>query len=161
MGIVAGLLARGSTVAGTRTGAIVPTGRAWHVQSVSASQRPPRKHDGAVTRRSAQFAGGLLLGFVASFAIALSLIAAVAAVVVVVVVGLVMPRFAALAGGLIGVGGTWLVLLLNSLRICAGTEDFCGNANYVPWLAISTGLVLAGAVLALWTMVAARHAGEP
>lgn len=115
-----------------------------------------------MTRRPAHFAAGLLLGFVASFAISLSLIGAVAAVIAVVATGLLMPRFATLAGGLLGVGGTWLVLGLNSLRICAGTEDFCGDANYVPFLAISTGLVLAGAVLAVWTMVAAtRQAGQP
>ncbi len=92
----------------------------------------------------------------------LGLIATVGAVVLVVAVGLVMPRFTALAGGLIGIGGTWLVLLLNSMRICAGTEDFCGNANYVPWLAISAGLLLAGAILALWTMVTTtRDARQP
>lgn len=82
-----------------------------------------------MTRRPAQFVAGLLLGYAASFAMSLGLIAIVAAVVLVVAVGLVMPRFTALAGGLLGIGGTWLVLLLNSMRICAGTEDFCGNAN--------------------------------
>lgn len=115
-----------------------------------------------MTRRSAQFAVGLLLGFAASFSIGLSLIGALAAVVAVVVVGLLMPRFATLAGGLLGVGGIWLVLGLNSLRICAGTEDFCGNANHVPFLAVSACLVLAGAVLAGWTVVSpTRRAGEP
>jgi hypothetical protein len=87
--------------------------------------------------------------------------AAVAAVVAVVVVGLLMPRFAALAGGLIGMGGTWLVLGLNSLRICAATDDFCGHANYVPFLAISGGLVVAGVLLAGWTVAMTRRVGEP
>ncbi len=115
-----------------------------------------------MTPRPAQFIGGLLLGFLASFAMSLGLIAVAAAVVLLVAVGLALPRFAALAGGLIGIGGTWLVLLLNSMRICAGTEDFCGNANYVPWLAISAGLLLVGAILAVWTMVTTtRHAKQP
>ena len=112
-------------------------------------------------RRPAQFAAGLLLGFIASFAISLSLIGGVAAVFAVLTVGLVMPRFATLAGGLLGVGGTWLVLGLNGVRICAGTEDFCGNANYVPILVISAGLVVVGAVAALRTMAAARRAAGP
>lgn len=64
-----------------------------------------------------------------------------------------MPRFATLAGGLLGIGGTWLVLALNSVLICSRTDDYCGNANDVPFLAISAGLVVAGALLGVWTMM--------
>ena len=116
-----------------------------------------------MTRRSTQFAVGILLGFVASSVIAIALVAAVAAVVSIVVVALVRPRFAALAGGaLIGVGGTWLVLTLNSVRICAATQDFCGDANFTGFIAITAGLVVTGALLALWSAVAAnRQVREP
>lgn len=116
-----------------------------------------------MTRGSAQFAVGVLLGFVAAFAIVFGLMAAVAAVAVVVVVGLLMPRFAALAGGSLGIGGTWLVLHLNALSRCADARDFCGDAQiFVPWLAVSTSLVLGGVFLAMWTVVVAtRRAREP
>ena len=112
-----------------------------------------------MARRSAQFIFGLLLGLVLALAITVSLMAAVAAVVAIVVVGLLMPRFAALAGGLLGIGGTWLVLDLISLRTCLGTEDVCGDANFVPSLAVFGALVFAGTVLGLWTMLRARRAG--
>jgi hypothetical protein len=114
----------------------------------------------AVARRSGQFGVGLVLGFVLAFTIAVSLIAAIAAVVVIVVVGLLMPRYATLAGGLLGIGGTWLSLDLNSLDSCLRTTDFCGDANFVPSLAVFGGLVVAGAALGLWTLLTGIRQSE-
>lgn len=108
---------------------------------------------------SAQFAVAAVLSLVgAVVSVEVSLIGMVAVVVLVVVVGLRMqPRFAALSGGLFGVGATWLALNLNSLRICAGTADFCGNADYVPWLAASAVITLAGVALGTWTVLRSRR----
>lgn len=109
-------------------------------------------HD--MPQRAMHFGLGLLLGIIASFAISLNLILAVVAVVVVILIGLRMPRFATLAGGLIGVGGTWFVLTLTTtMRVCAETpQEYC-EGGYVPFLAIAAGLVLAGAAFAAWTVV--------
>lgn len=92
----------------------------------------------------------------ASFAISLSLVIAVAAVIGLVVVGLAMPRFANLAGGLIGIGGTWSALTLMSLEVCERTpQDYC-SGGFVPLLVVGAALVVAGSSLAAWTATRTR-----
>ncbi len=99
------------------------------------------------------FGVGLVVGFMASLAVSLSLLIAISAVVIVVAVGFAMPRFAFLSGGLLGIGLTWFTLMMRSAAICRETEDYCGHANDLPMIVIS--LLLIGAGLLLGTITVA------
>lgn len=100
-----------------------------------------------------QFAVGGVVGMVASLGISLNLMVAIAAVVIVVGAGFVLPRFAFLAGGLLGIGLTWFVLMMGSMAACRATEDYCGHANDMPMIVIS--VVLIGAALFFGTVTVA------
>lgn len=104
-----------------------------------------------------QFVAGVLLGIVSGVVgIAFGLVSAFAAVVFVVLVGLLMPRFAALSGGLVGLGGTWLLLNLNDLIRCPDPANFCGDAQVViPWLTVSAVIALVGGATAVLTLTSA------
>jgi hypothetical protein len=89
---------------------------------------------------------GIVLGVVGLW---LGPFGAVSAAALVVALGVVMQRLA-VGGGLLAMGSTWLVLVLNSQRICAGTEDFCGQANFAPWLVGAVAVAIAGAWVTAW-----------
>lgn len=96
---------------------------------------------------------GVVLGVVGP---SLGPLGAAVAVALIIAVGLLMRVLAAVGGGLVGLGVTWLVLTLNSQRICAGTEDFCGNANFTPWLVGGIAASIAGVAVTAWAR--AKHA---
>ena len=78
-----------------------------------------------------------------------SLIGMVLAIAAVILLGLkVQPRYAFLSGGLVGIGGLWLVGTLNTLP-CQGSAAACGNP--FPFIAISGGLVTAGLIAGIAT----------
>ena len=89
---------------------------------------------------------GIVLGVVG---IELGPWGAIAVVALVIALGRVMRLPFLLAAGLATIGGIWLALVLNSQLICARTDDFCGNANFAPWLFVSVLVLLAGAVAGL------------
>jgi hypothetical protein len=112
-----------------------------------------------MNRPFVQFGIGAAVGFAgAIIGTEISLLGMVAAVVTVIIVGLRLPRFAALSGGLIAMGLTWFLLGVNSVAICSSTDTFCGAANFLPLLVISLTLFAAGLVAGAVTLVAGiRH----
>jgi hypothetical protein len=84
-----------------------------------------------------------------------------AAVGVVLSFGFVKPRFAMLAGGLLGTGATWLALTGSLARLCSEAADFCGQANALPWLAGGLTFAVIGLALLVGTLVRARRARDP
>ena len=62
------------------------------------------------------------------------------------------------AGFLIGLGGLFLWGSWNTISACEQTDDFCGDANIVPLLALAIALLLAGLVTAAWAVLSARRA---
>jgi hypothetical protein len=110
----------------------------------------------------AHFAAGAALGVVmAVVGVYFGFISAIATVALVVIVGLIAPHFAFLSGGLTAIGLTWLALVANSAIACARTENFCGNANIVPMLAISVAIAIVGASLGLWTLMVSHRSQTP
>lgn len=97
-------------------------------------------------------ASGLLLGILTALSPALA-IGAMAAIIVVTSIELIRAsdrgRAMFLAGVLIGAGGLLAFGTANTVRACAQTEDFCGNANVLPLGAFAALVVAAGAVAAL------------
>ncbi|HUG47846.1 MAG TPA: hypothetical protein VMP67_05480 [Candidatus Limnocylindria bacterium] len=103
-------------------------------------------------RLLSHFIVGVLVGALASLTISLNLLLAVSAVVLLVAVGLVMPRFALLAGGLVGIGGSWSALMVRQAAICeAAAQVHCGFASYLPLIAIAVSLA-AGLLFAALTL---------
>jgi hypothetical protein len=67
----------------------------------------------------------------------------------VVVAGLI-PRLPALvAGGLIGLGATWFVLLARAASLCSQPGQVCGGSppEMVPWLFVSGAIALVGVLV--------------
>ena len=101
---------------------------------------------------------GLLIGVASSLSISLGLVASVAAIVLLTAIGFTLQRFWFLAGALTGLGGSWFVLTLSSVNACLATEDFCGQATFVPFTAVSLALVGIGILLAALTIARGRQA---
>jgi len=99
---------------------------------------------------------GLALGAVITVVAAeISIIAMVVAVVAVVFLGLtVPPRYGLLSGGLIGVGGVWLVGTA-SLLGCTGSVAACGNPY--PLIGLAAGMVVLGLLAGLATLRGSGH----
>lgn len=100
---------------------------------------------------------GVVLGVVS---VTLGPFGEIVAVALVIAVGLLMRELGAIGGGLVGLGVTWLVLTFNSQRICAGTEDFCGNANFAPWFVGGFAVAIVGAAVTVWAL-AGKHGSRP
>jgi len=102
------------------------------------------------------FVAGLLLGIVSGVVgLYFGLVSALAAVVLVVLVGVALGRLAALSGGLIGIGGTWLLLMLDDLMRCSPTSNDCGGGDAqvtVAWLTVSAAIALVGGAIAVLTL---------
>jgi hypothetical protein len=60
------------------------------------------------------------------------------------------PRWLGVAGGLIGFGGSWLILLGRASWSCANDVS-CSQPNPFPWLAIAGLLVASGAIIGFGT----------
>jgi len=108
-----------------------------------------------------QLAVGLLLGVASGLVgIYLGLMFSFAAVFLVVVVGAALGRLAGISGGLIGVGGTWLLLILNDLMRCPAPSTDCGGGDprvTVAWLTVSALIAIVGASLGVWTLMVSRR----
>lgn len=104
-----------------------------------------------------QLLGGVAIGIVASLSIAIGSFAAFAGLVLLVVVGLVLPQFWFLAGGLLGIGGIWFVLTFSSVVACQATANLCGGANVFSLAALSFALVVLSVALALVTIAKYRQ----
>jgi len=63
------------------------------------------------------------------------------------------PLSAGIAAFLLGVGAVLMFGALNTFVACAGTEDFCGNANIVPLFAFGLFTLTCGAVASILTLV--------
>lgn len=107
-----------------------------------------------VTHLAVGFGCGVLA---ASLGVQIGLTASIVAFAILVVVGGLMPRFAFLAGALLGIGFAWATLALLSARACQATSDFCGQANFLPLIAISVVSALVGTALAVATFVKQRE----
>jgi hypothetical protein len=104
-----------------------------------------------------QFVLGVLIGLISGVAISLGILGIVIALVIPVMLGLTTPRFAAMSGALIGLGGEWLLLALNSAISCAKTEDFCGQANIVPIVALAIAILGSGLFFGALTLTSASR----
>jgi hypothetical protein len=60
------------------------------------------------------------------------------------------PPWLGVAGGLIGFGGSWLILLGRASWSCANDVS-CSQPNPFPWLAIACLLVASGAIIGFGT----------
>lgn len=99
------------------------------------------------TRPLIEVVGGAAIGAVAALVgSVLGLWGLAAALLLMIVVGMLLPRFSFLAGGLLGMGAACLLLL--SFLCPAGD---CGNANTLPLTVLSMLLLTTGAVLIVVT----------
>jgi hypothetical protein len=58
------------------------------------------------------------------------------------------PRWLGVAGGLIGFGGAWLILLGRAAWSCANDVS-CSQPSPLPWLAIAALLVASGVMIGI------------
>lgn len=92
-----------------------------------------------------QFVAAALFGVVASFSISLSLIATIAAFVGVVLVGIAWRSLAAVAGGTMGWGLTWVVLAGLQFSVSLNNVPDSGNTEgLVPFLVLAGSIFLTG-----------------
>jgi hypothetical protein len=68
-------------------------------------------------------------------------------------------RSAGGAGVLIGAGAVLMFGALNTFTACAGTDDFCGNANIAPLFALALFTLVCGVLVSILTVVVARQRG--
>jgi hypothetical protein len=122
---------------------------------------PDRTRSALASRLLLGVATGLLLGLL----MLLSPVIAVVAILAVVGGTVVSVRRAdplraiQLAGTLIGAGALLVYGVINTVAACAGTDDFCGNANVWPLAALAVVTVGVGAVAAV--VAVARSPGKP
>lgn len=91
---------------------------------------------------------GAALGFAS---LETSLLAMIASVAIMVLASLLTrPRFAVAAGGLLGIGGLWLVTSSISFIRCQSSGADCSNV--LPFGAIAAALVLVGVLLSIATL---------
>jgi hypothetical protein len=98
-------------------------------------------------RPLAKFSLAALLGLLTPIADSIGPIAVMAAIAIVLVVALAWRSYAALAGGLIGIGVGWLALgvLRFSMSLCNGLG--CGNTDHLVPVILLAGLSLVAGVL--------------
>lgn len=106
---------------------------------------------GAIALGVAAGVGGAVVG------LGTGAVGTAAAIGVVLTLGFVKPRFAMLAGGLLGIGATWLALTANLALVCGEPADLCGQASFLPWLAAGATFAIVGIALVVATLVSARE----
>jgi hypothetical protein len=108
---------------------------------------------------------GLLLGLISvellPIALALVPLALLASALALRSVPLDRPVSAGIAGFLLGVGAVLLFGALNTFAACAGTEDFCGNANIAPLFALALFTLACGALASILTVVRSNRQHPP
>lgn len=108
-----------------------------------------------------QFAAGVLIGVPAAIAGVVFGIPGMAGAILVVALIALVPRLPVLfAGGLVGLGGTWLVLFARQALLCAQPDHPCGGTaiGMAPWLAFAAAILLAGALVGGYAL---RRAARP
>ena len=117
-------------------------------------------------RRLSNWTAGLVVGVGAGV---LSLILPVLGwlIVVAFLVGLIRasPRLPAFGGLFVGLGTTWLVLLIRSHLECqafnAGPGQECFEPDIGPFLAVGAGLFAIGVLATVLAVIAASVSGRP
>jgi hypothetical protein len=105
-----------------------------------------------------RFGAGLLLGFVASFSIALGPLAALALFAFLLLIAVSNRRVEFLAGGLVGWGLTWIVVIGSTYNRCISMGPDCVGADgMLPFIAIGALLVGVGAVVAALAEIRRRR----
>ena len=66
----------------------------------------------------------------------------------------------ALSGMLVGAGLVYLVFVVNTTVGCAGTSDFCGDANVAPLWILAIVTLGVGGLGTVWSRSSARTAGD-
>ena len=87
----------------------------------------------------------------------LSLLTGIGVILFFGVVGLFGLRLAFLAGGLLGIGLTWLALTVGSAQACPVIANLCGNANLWPFAVIGAVLAGLGLLVGVIALVRARR----
>jgi len=104
------------------------------------------------------FLGGIVAGLALALgSIVLGFLVVIGSVVAIAVGGLILPRFAFLAGGLIGLGATWLALMLLA-QVAGGDAGPSGFEYFAGWFIGSVILIGCGIVFA--TLTYWRHAAR-
>jgi hypothetical protein len=102
---------------------------------------------------AAQLVAGVLLGVVAGvLGIHFGFLSAVLALVVVILFGFAIGRSRGASAGLVGLGGTWFVLMLNALTRCPASSTDCGGGDSqvaIAWLTVSGAIVVVGIAIAV------------
>lgn len=108
---------------------------------------------------------GFLVGLVTGLLLGLISVILLPIALVMVPIGLLasamalreVPRDRSLSAGiaafLLGVGAVLMFSALNTFVACAGTEDFCGNANIVALAAVGLVTLICGAWASILTIV--------
>jgi hypothetical protein len=94
-----------------------------------------------------RFFAGVLIGVPGAIAGVVFGIPGMAVAILAVALIALVPRLPlVLAGGLVGLGATWLVLFTRQALLCAQPDQVCGGTpiGMVPWLAFSAAILLAG-----------------
>ena len=102
-----------------------------------------------------------MMGVLAAIAgVVIGILGIAGAVLAVALVALIARLPWVLAGGLIGLGGTWVLLFANQALLCARPDQVCGGTpiDMVPWLAFAAAILLAGVVTG---GLALRRAARP
>ena len=83
------------------------------------------------------------------------------AIAAITLVALIRRLLMLLAGGLIALGGTWLILLGRQAWLCAQPGQLCGGTptDMIPWLVFSAAIVLSGVVAAGFALNRAARPG--
>lgn len=98
-----------------------------------------------------------LFGALASLSISFGLVGLIAAFGTLLAISLLMRSVAALAGGLIAWGMTWLVLIGRTYTDCLSRYPDCDPDGVVPFLVAAGGMVLASLALGVITALRARN----
>ncbi len=110
---------------------------------------------------SKHFLVGVLMGVLAAIAGVVFGIPGMAGAILAVALIALIPRLpVVLAGGLIGLGGTWILLFTNQALLCARPGQVCGGTpiDMAPWVAFSAALLLVGVLTGGFAL---RRAARP
>jgi len=110
-----------------------------------------------------QFALGAVIGTLAVLTVSFGLIAIFLGFALILALAVVLRSPWLLAGSFVTTGSIWTLLTLRSWDICDRTADFCGRANFVPFLVAAALLVSVGLLTGLlaWWMRRRRASVDP
>lgn len=95
---------------------------------------------------------GVVIGAVAGFLVDLFWLRALAVLVAIAVASaFVRPRFAMLAGVLIGAGGLWLPFTMGNVAICVANPSSCSGPSPVPFAIVAAAVLSVGVLTLAWS----------